>query len=418
MPHGIDYCRNLLTKKRSRNQRRYKFYEMKNIVQDLILVKNSKIRNLKSMVGWCPKAVDSLADRLIFKGWKDDSFELTQIFQMNNPDIFFDSCITSALITGCAFVYISLDDTGYPRLEVIDGCDATGVIDPVTNLLKEGYAVLSRNKFGEPDKEAYFLPGSITIYEKGSDPYVIENSAPYPLLVPIIYRPDAKRPLGHSRISRANMAIVEGAIRTIKRSEISAEFYSFPQKYVVGLSQDAERMDSWKATQSSFLQFDKDEEGDKPQLGQFSQQSMSPYTEQLRTFAALFAGENGLTLDDLGFVSDNPSSAEAIKASHETLRQTARKAQRTFGACFLNVGYLAACLRDDFPYQRRQFYLTKPLWEPIFEPDASTLTLIGDGAIKVNQAVPGYFDRNNLADLTGIEPGEEPMIPAEVTGNE
>ncbi len=75
---------------------------------------------------------------------------------------------------------------------------------------------------------------------------------------------------------------------------------------------------------------------------------MSPYVEQLRTFAAMFAGETGLTVDDLGFVSDNPSSAEAIKASHENLRLTARKAQRTFGACFLNVGFVAACLRDDF----------------------------------------------------------------------
>ncbi|WP_217269836.1 hypothetical protein [Finegoldia magna] len=40
---------------------------------------------------------------------------------------------------------------------------------------------------------------------------------------------------------------------------------------------------------------------------------MSPFTEQLRTAAAGFAGESGLTLDDLGFVSDNPSSSDAIK---------------------------------------------------------------------------------------------------------
>lgn len=51
-------------------------------------------------------------------------------------------------------------------------------------------------------------------------------------------------------------------------------------------------------------------------------------------FAGLFAGETGLTLDDLGFVTDNPSSAEAIKASHENLRLIARKAQRTFGTGF------------------------------------------------------------------------------------
>lgn len=199
------------------------------------------------------------------------------------------------------------------------------------------------------------------------------------------------------------MKIMEGAMRTIKRSEISAEFYSFPQKYILGMDSDAEKMDKWRATISSLLRIDKDEDGDKPVVGQFTQQSMAPYMDQLRTFASLFAGETGLTTDDLGFVSDNPSSQEAIKASHENLRLTARKAQRNFSSGFLNVGYLAACLRDDYPYERQQLYLTKPVWEPIFEPDAATLSSIGDGVIKINQAIPGYFGEDNMRMITGIE---------------
>ena len=81
----------------------------------------------------------------------------------------------------------------------------------------------------------------------------------------------------------------------------------------------------------------------------------------------------------------------------------ARKAQRSFGTGFLNAGYLAACVRDEFAYRRRQVYLTKPLWEPIFEPDTAMLSGIGDGAIKLNQAVPGYFNKDNLRNITGIE---------------
>ena len=175
---------------------------------------------------------------------------------------------------------------------------------------------------------------------------------------------------------------------------------------MVGTDPDREPMEKWKAAMSAMIEFSKDDEGDKPELGQFSQQSMAPHTEQLKMFASLFAAETGLTMDDLGFVTDNPSSAEAIKASHENLRLIARKAQRTFGSGFLNVGYLAACVRDDFPYERRQFYLTKPKWEPVFEPDAAMLSTIGDGANKINQAIPGYFDKYNLRDLTGIEASE------------
>ncbi len=144
------------------------------------------------------------------------------------------------------------------------------------------------------------------------------------------------------------MSLTEGAVRTVKRSEISGEFYSFPQLYALGTDPDQEPMDKCKATLSTLLEITKDDDGDKPTVGQFSQQSMQPYMDQIRTFAALFAGETGLTMDDHGFVSDNPSSAEAIKASHESLRVLAEKAQRTFGSCFLNVGYIAACLRDSF----------------------------------------------------------------------
>lgn len=399
---GVDYLRNKLAERKIRVGLRYQYYEMKNTVQDFGKVAPAEFRDFKEVLGWCGKSVDALADRLVWREFREDNFGLNEIFRMNNGDIIFDSAVLSALISSCCFIYISLGQDNYPRLQVIDGGNATGVIDPITGLLTEGYAVLERDAYGNPSLEVYMIAGQATYYQKGEKPYTMANDAPAPLLVPIIYRPDAVRPFGHSRISRACMQIMQGALRTLKRSEISAEFYAFPQKYVLGLSPEAERMDKWRATISSMLQFDKDEDGDKPIVGQFQQQSMSPFTEQLRTFAALFAGETGLTMDDLGFVTDNPSSAEAIKASHENLRLAARKAQRTFGSGFLNAGYLAACLRDKYPYQRRQIYLTTPVWEPVFEPDAAMLSLIGDGAIKLNQAVPGYIGRENLRDLTGV----------------
>lgn len=202
------------------------------------------------------------------------------------------------------------------------------------------------------------------------------------------------------------MQLTQSALRTLRRSEVSAEFYSFPQKYVLGLSEEAEQMEKWQASMSSFLDFRKDDEGDMPTVGQFQQQSMTPFTEQLKSIASLFAGETGLTLDDLGFATSNPASCEAIKAAHENLRLTARKAQRTFGSGFLNVGYLAACVRDNMPYRRDRFYLTKPTWAPIFEPDAAALSGLGDAIYKINEAFPGYLGERSVKQITGLE-GED-----------
>jgi hypothetical protein len=403
---GIEYLRKKLEAKRSRVLERYGFYEMKDFVYDFGISTPPDLRFWNSCVGWCAKSVDSLADRLVFREFSNDNFNINEIYRMNYPSVLFDSAILSALIGSCSFLYITEDGSDMPRIQVIDGANATGIIDPITMFLREGYAVLERDDKGMATVEAYLNPNATYIYRKGvKEVETIANKSGHTLLVPVIYRPDAVRPFGRSRISRSNMNLVGSALRTIKRSEVAAEFYSFPQKYVTGLSDSAE-IDKWRATMSSLITFTKDEEGDKPVVGQFQQQSMSPHVEQLKMFASLFAGENGLTLDDMGFPMDNPSSADAIKSAHENLRLTARKAQRTFEVGFLNAGFVAACLRDGMAYDRRELYSTVGKWEPIFEPDAAMLSLIGDGAIKLNQAVPGFFDKNSLHDLTGIK-GEQ-----------
>ena len=411
MPHelmGMEHLRKKLHLKQDRVQTRYAYYEMKHLAEDLRISTPPRLLWMNSTLGWCAKACDSLADRLVFREFRNDYFNINQIYNLNNRDTLFDNAILSAVITSCSFIYIApaeapeADPT--PRLYVIDGAHATGEIDQTTGLLHEGYAILEQDKDGHPTVEAYFIPGYTYVYRRGyEEPTVYSHKVQECTLVPIINRPDAKRPFGHSGITRACMSIVDAAMRSMKRAEISAEYYSFPQKYVLGLSEGTD-FDNARAYMSSFLSFTADEDGNKPTVGQFQSASMAPHTEQMRMWANMFAGETGLTLDDLGFPTANPSSSDAIKAAHESLRLRARKAQRTMGTGFLNAGYIAACLRDDMDYKRSQFYLTTPVWEPVFEPDISSLSLIGDALIKMQQAYPNYFGELSIYDLTGIKP--------------
>ena len=403
MYYGKEYLKSRLMAKKVRVNKRYAYYDMHHLAADFQISTPPKLRYWMNCLGWCAKAVDSLSDRLTFRTFDEDDFNIMEIFQMNNPDVLFRSSILGALISSCDFIYISQGDDGYPRMQVIDGSRATGIIDPITGMLSEGYAVLEADQYENPLVEAYFIAGQTQIWAAGSrGVMVIENPAPYPLLVPIINKPDAKRPFGHSHISRACMSIVDSAMRTVKRSEIAAEFYSIPQKYVLGTDPEVDRIDKWSAAMSAVLEITKDAEGDKPTVGQFQQQSMTPHLEQLKMFASLFAGETGLTLEDLGFASGNPASSEAIKAAHENLRLQARAAQKSFGSGFLNAGYLAACVRDNQSYRRNQIYNTVPKWEPIFEPDAAAMSGIGDAALKMQQSFPDYFTSDKLRDLMGI----------------
>lgn len=401
---GIPYLQQKLIMKLPRIMKRYLFYEMKNHTVDFGISTPPDLRYWNAVIGWPAKGVDALADRLEFKEFRNDDFGIGTIFDLNNRDILINSAILCALITSCSFIYIAEDETGYPRMQVIDGGNATGIIDPITMMLHEGYAVLERNQFGQPVREAYFTYEYTAYYELGKLVEERPNRASYPLLVPIIFRPDAVRPFGHSRISRAGMSITGSAMRTIKRSEISAEFYSFPQKWATGIDQEAEKtIEKWTAAMSAMMTFSLGENGsDNTKVGQFSQQSMEPHLAQLRMFASLFGAETGLTLDDLGFPSENPSSADAIKAAHENLRLTATHAHKAFGVGLLNAGFLAACLRDDVKYLRYQLYRTKPAWYPAFTADASTLGAVGDGLAKIAQSFPDYITPEMIFDLTGV----------------
>ena len=400
---GIAKLQSILALKRVRVNLRYSFYDMKNLTMDFGISSPPELKFWNSCVGWCARGVDALADRMDFYGFKNDVFGFGEIYDANNKDILFPSMVQGALIGACAFIYISEDEDGFPRLQVINADDATGILNPVTGLLNEGYAVLERDSFGLPIREAYFTHEYSAFYENGQLVDQREYAVKEPMLVPIIFRPDAKRVFGHSRITRACMAQVSSALRTIKRSEISAEFYSFPQKYVTGVDQDAEQIDKWSAAMSAMMKFTLSEDGqDHVKLGQFTQQSMAPHVEQLKMFASLFASEVGLTLDDLGFPQSNPSSYDAIKASHENLRLTARAAQKSFNIGILNAGYLASCIRDDYAYTRQQITITTPMWLPPFRADVSMLSGIGDAIQKINGAYPDYLTEEKILEITGI----------------
>lgn len=399
---GIDYLRNKLKKKRTRVRTRYRYYEGKQTVRDFGISTPPSLLGYQNVLQWCSKEVDSLSDRLQLIEFKNDDIGVNDIFKENGGNELCSAAILEALIGSCSFIYIRQDEAGNPAMQLISAYNATGIMDLSNRFLTEGYAVLEEDRYHRPTVEAYFTIETTTVIYADGKTISADNPTPYPLLVPVVYRPDATRPFGHSRISRASMDICNSAVRTAKRSEITAEFYAFPQKWATGLETTLDEQKRWQATMSSMLSFGTDEDGNKPTIGQFEAASMEPHLMQLKMFAALFAGEADLTLDDLGFATENPSSAEAIKAAHENLRCTARKAQECFGAALARAGYLAACLQAGDHIDKSKLYQLKATWEPVFEPDAAMLAGIGDGANKINQAIPDYFGPDNLRTIIGI----------------
>ncbi len=184
MKYGYEYLKTKLNQKRYRVELRYKYYDMKNCVDDLNISTPPAMRWLNESLGWCGKAVDSVADRMQFYGFKNDNFDMQSIFDMNNADVLIDGAIQSMLISSCSFIYVSVDENGYPTMQTIDGGRATGIIDTTTNMLTEGYAVLAVDANDNVLMDAYFEPYKTTVYTynncKRAIGQVYTHKAPYP----------------------------------------------------------------------------------------------------------------------------------------------------------------------------------------------------------------------------------------------
>jgi hypothetical protein len=352
-----------LDKKRGRNIERQKYYDQHMGLVDLGISIPPQLKKINSVLGWPAKVVDVLADRINFEkfvspGDEEDPFGLNSIVEDNNFTELFAQTNSSALTHSCAFITITQGDTSKGEPEILwlpkTAHWATGIWNKRTHTLKAGLSITKADEDGlggvTPREVALYLPDKTAIIKIRRDGQyeaeIIPNPTGRPLIVPVTVGADLRRPFGRARISRAVMSLTDSAIRTIVRSEISAEFYASPQRYMLGVDEETLSASKWSALISKMLTVSRDEDGELPQVGQFSQLSMQPHTDQLRQWAALLAAESQIPIDELGFPSENPSSDSAIQSQRDPLRLGANRVIRGYKASLRQLAIISVLLRE------------------------------------------------------------------------
>src|SRR5690606_16689358 len=99
-------------------------------------------------------------------------------------------------------------------------------------------------------------------------------------VAPLVHQFEMRRPLGHSRITRASMYTVDAAMRSIVRAEVSSEFYSAPEYWLFGADvSQFEGGDRWSAVMGRIkaLEFNPDDGEPAPILHRFNGASPQPH---------------------------------------------------------------------------------------------------------------------------------------------
>lgn len=388
------------SKKLSRNQKRVQYYLAKNKLRDLGISIPPSLTDVETVVGWPAKAVDALAVRSRFDGFTTDSGEdadLQEVLEANRFKVMYRQAVTSELIASCAFMTVSKGGEGEPPVIVsaYSAVNAAAVWDMRRKRIKHGMTVVDVDR--RPGHEAeplwvnlYTDDAVWEIKKEGGKWRARRNphSMGRPMMEPLVYRPTLDRPFGQSRISRAVMSITDSAVRTALRSEVAAEFFTAPQKYLLGADDDVfDTLSKWEAYIGNIFTVTKDEDGDVPKFGQLAQASMQPHTDYLRSLAARFSGETSIPVSELGVIHDNPASAEAIYACKESLVIEAENLNETNGEALKAIGRMALATLRDVPLDSldEDAMSIKPVWK---NPAMPSIVSQADAMVKIISAMP------------------------------
>ncbi len=407
----------------SKNAMLEKYYEGKNRLKDLNISIPPSLKLVDSVVGWAGTAVDVLEERLDLEGYiGGDALGVNDIYRANELDLESSLGHKDAFIYGVGFVFVG---KGRPELgepEVLVTIEspkkATAMYDMRTRRLSAAL-LAQRDERGNivggslylPNETIYFVAQGRVFAEVDRDMHNLGRV----LAVPLINNPRSGDPEGRSEITRAVRSYTDSAMRTLLGAEVAREFYSSPQRYIMGAKQDSfldadgNPLNPWSVIQGRVMAMPyNDEDGVMPTVGQFTANSPAPYFEQIRQYAQLIAAETAIPASYLGFQTDNPSSADAIRQMEARLVKRAERRQKQFGRAWSEVAKLALLVRDgEIPAEAINI---RPVWRDAATP---TRAAAADEVTKLVASGVLPADSEIVLNRIGLSDSDKQLLKAE-----
>lgn len=405
-------------KKLPRNQVRQTYYDSKNALKDLGIAIPPDMTSIEMVLGWPAKAVDGLSrrnkmDGFVIPGMSSADLGIDEMWDTNNMAIEAPQAHTSAYTHSCAFLITTKGDVQSGEPEVIitarSALWGTGIYDRRRRRLKSFLSIADTDDVGRPNLMVMYMPGKAVTIRRFSLGWAVSRQpmglAHLPVEI-LPYSPHLERPFGTSRISRPVMAIADAALRTAVRMEVGAEFYSAPQRWIMGADEsmfqdeNGQLKSQWQAIIGRLWAAGRNEDGELPTVGTFAAASPTPNIEQLRAYATQFSGETSIPVGSLGVIQDNPSSADAIHAAKEDLLIEAEYSNDVFGAAWVRSVLTGIQIRDNLAEIPKELRRLRVHWR---NPARMSQASAADAALKTMQTFEWLKETAVGLELAGFD---------------
>ncbi|WP_030407529.1 phage portal protein [Streptomyces albus] len=399
------------------------YFNGEQLVRDLGISIPPQLKGLHTVIGWPRIGVEALEQRLELEAfrWADgaDPEDLREIAEAN--DLFDESSLAhlDALVYGREYLAVGSGDCGTgdcpPLITAESPLDMTLFWDARARVATAALRLSAED--GEQFATLYLPDQTVTAVESGSGWDVVDRDEHGLGVVPVIRMANRQRTadrVGRSEITPEVMSITDAACRRLMGMEVASEFYGAPQRYILGASesafQDAEgnTKSAWETYIGRVLALERDEDGQVPTVGQFAAHDPQTYTKIIDLYARIMATQLGLPPHYLGYTTDNPASADAIRSSEAQLVKRAERRCRRFGGAWSDVMRLALWVRDGVPPERSR--RIECVWR---DPATPTVAQQTDAAVKLVQAGILPADGEVVLEMAGLSEEQRQRVVAE-----
>jgi hypothetical protein len=308
------------------------------------------------IIGWPQLVVDTVEERLDVEGFRlpdevEGDKDLWRVWQDNDLDEQSEQGHVDTLTMGRAAVCVGTneDDAATPRVTVESPLEIFAEIDPRTRRVRAALRRVAEVESFTTMTHRYatlYLPDRTSYYEwQGGWKEVDrdEHGLGEVPVVPLLNRPRlrAGQRVAHGvtqpRYGTSELAPIiplsDAANKLATDMMLGAEFQALPLRGFFGIGpgdledEMGNKLTALQAIMGRLFTL-KNKDGKE---FQFPAASLSNFHESINTLARVTAAVAGLPPHYLGFTTDNPASADAIRSAESRLVKRAERKQRNFG---------------------------------------------------------------------------------------
>ena len=345
---------------RQRNRDLSRYYDMKQHMRSLGISIPPQCETFAEVVGWCSKAVHAHSMRSVFDGYvfggRQDA-SLDALVRDNRLRSTYQAALVSSMVHGISAMTVMRGSGPRPvRVRAFSANQFCALWDKDEGRIGCGVVLADVDREGRPSRFVAHFPDAVLTMERSSFPglpdawdcEVEPHAMGRPLMEVMVHDPDLDRPLGHSMLTPELLGIVDKAMRDVLRMEIGAEFFTFPQRYLLNIAEDffappadpdaptdedgdlvddeghkipqnASDLEKFQTYIGSYLAVSADEDGNAPVVGQFEPTPAENFTTMFENDAQRFSGATNVPLAQLGVLSNNYTSSDALSAANDPL---------------------------------------------------------------------------------------------------